>query len=337
MRNLNRTSTALMAMALLATTGCQTAGKPLAWLPWNRGMSQEEAIQSQLAGQPSQARQANAGGQSSLYPPAVIQQEPLPKTEKDLKNPLQLHLSYAKFQEQIGHLTEARQSYERVVESEPKSVEANIGLARLDALAGRTEEAEARFRMATSLEPLNSEGYFAFGQFLSSQKRPTEAIAEYQKALKYRPGSQEYKYALGIELARIGQYDQSLEMLSEVIDRAEALYNIGYVVMTEQGDDAVAEKLMAESLKLNPNLKPARYWVAELKSKHNAPTNQQQILTASADQQQAKAPIIHAVAAQPANQPPGRSVMPASVPPGHHPEKLTPEQWEQWNNQIKSK
>ena len=57
------------------------------------------------------------------------------RATKELENPVKLHLSYARWQEEIGQLVEARNSYELVLGAEPKSVDAILGLARLDHLA----------------------------------------------------------------------------------------------------------------------------------------------------------------------------------------------------------
>ena len=57
------------------------------------------------------------------------------KAQRQLKDPEALHLAYGKFQEQVGQSSEARKSYEAALRDDPQSVDAVLGLARLDQLA----------------------------------------------------------------------------------------------------------------------------------------------------------------------------------------------------------
>ena len=75
---------------------------------------------------------------------------------KKLKDPSKLDLAYAKWQEQLGNMTEARERYQRVLHDEPQSIEALLGLARMDQLAGRLPEAEQGFRKALKNSPIGS-------------------------------------------------------------------------------------------------------------------------------------------------------------------------------------
>ncbi|HBN76210.1 MAG TPA: hypothetical protein DD473_10405 [Planctomycetaceae bacterium] len=324
-----------LLIAVCVAPGCAHSRNPFALLAPKDPKADNAALQAMLASQQPSAQQMQAGGESSLYPPSMVEHEHLPRTEKDLKNPLQLHLSYAKLQEQLGYLTEARSSYEKVVDSEPKSIEANIGLARLDALAGRYDDAEKRMRNATSIDSNSAEAHYALGNFLAEQKRHTEAIVEIQKAVKLQPSNTDYKYSLGIELAKLEQYQEAMITLTEVVSRPEAMYNIGYIAMNDHQDDLVAERYMVEALRLNPKLEQARYWVTELKNKKEP--NGQQIITASASKPNASTQdmVIHAVSRQTSEEASKKTVVPASAPSGGKPEGLTPDQWEQWQNQTR--
>ena len=57
-----------------------------------------------------------------------------------LKQPSKTHVAYAQLQEQMGKLGDARHSYEAALESDPKSVEATLGIARLDRLLRGSDE-----------------------------------------------------------------------------------------------------------------------------------------------------------------------------------------------------
>ena len=315
------------ALVLLALSGCAGSGSgSLAWLSPSTYFKRDEPIDQLLA--PKQ-QQIKPGKQTSLYPPGVMVSQSVPKTEKDLKKPIQLHLSYAKLQEQLGHIAEARSSYEKVISKEPQSVEANIGLGRLDALAGHTEKAEQRFRKAIEIAPDSAEAYFAYGKFLESQNRYTEAIVELQKAVQKKPETK-YKFEIGLALARSGQYEQAAATLSNLVGQAEAHYNVGYIALKERQDSITAQKYLKNALQLNPDLEQARYWLAEIKS------SSRKIVTASGVHSPSTGNIQHALKIQPASHHNRESLIPTTVPETSeaiNPDNLTPEQWEQWKNQ----
>nr|ADY60376.1 hypothetical protein Plabr_2777 [Rubinisphaera brasiliensis DSM 5305] len=310
-----------------AMMGCSTS-RSFSWNPFSKGGADAE-VQALVASQQQNARQVTGGKESSLYPPAVMHGEPLPKTEKDLRNPMQLHLSYARLQEQLGHLTEARTSYQKVISREPKSAEAIIGLGRLDALAGRHAEAEQRFRHAVEVSNGSADSLYALGEYMASQERYTEAIVELQKAVRSSPKNLQYRYQLGLTMARGGQYDTALSVLSEVVTEAEANYNVGYIALKEGSNPQLAEQFLARSLELNPELKQSRYWLAQIKSGRG------DVIPVSGQASAEGSRVVNAVAAYG----PGQSDSGRVTTAGHEaqsgPSTLSPEQLEQWKNQSR--
>lgn len=309
-------------LILIAFSGCaSTNGGPFAWLSPKSG--QNKAIEQMMAAQQGGGHRAN---QTSLYPPITAQKEPIPSKVEDLKNAPRLHLGYAKLQEQLGNLTESRLFYEKVITKEPRSVEANIGLARLEAIAGHNDQAEQRFRKSLEIAPNSPEALFAYGQFLASQKRYTESIVEMQKAVKQNPSSR-YKFEIGLTLARSGQFDESYAALTNLIGEAEAYYNIGYIALKELNDPVVAERYLSLSLEVDPDLKQSRYWLTSIKSK------QDRILTASGVRPDTSFRVKQAYNVQPASQRSTESRIPTTDAGSINLNNLTPEQWQQWKNQ----
>src|SRR5262245_43058518 len=92
-----------------------------------------------------------------------------------------LNLAYGRLQEQRGNASEARASYEKVLADSPKSVDAILGLARLDQLAGRTSEAEHRYQEALRLENRSPRTLDAIGQFYTEESRWNEALTSFQQ------------------------------------------------------------------------------------------------------------------------------------------------------------
>lgn len=325
------------ACVLLVVAGCaQTGGRLSSLNPWSRS-PQESAIQDLMAAQQKTTPKMSAGSATSLYPPEIVEQEEVPRSEGDLKRPTQLHLSYAKLQEQLGNFSEARTSYEKVISREPKSAEAIIGLGRLDALAGRHAQAEERFRHAVEVSQSSPEALYTLGKYMSEQKRYTEAIVELQKAVQAMPKNQHYKYELGLTLARAEQYPQALRTLSEIVSEAEASYNIGYIALKELHNPGVAEQYFNRSLQLNPELKQARYWLTQLK---NQPAD---IAMVSGTVQEDSSQVVNAAASRRAGDSEANYITHAAQTENHTvvdqtnqqpPNGLTPEQWEQWKNQV---
>src|SRR5262245_4841695 len=67
---------------------------------------------------------------------------------KDIGDPTELSLMYARWREDVKDLPEARKHYSKVAEQNPKNLEAVLGLARIDLASGMTYEAEQGFLKA---------------------------------------------------------------------------------------------------------------------------------------------------------------------------------------------
>jgi len=186
-------------------------------------------------------------------------------SEKTNENPERLPLAYAKWQEQLGNLTEARSSYERVLDASPKSVDAIVGLARVDQLAGRTYEAEQGFSNAIRMRPNDPLVMDAMGQFYSSQERWAEAISVLQKASQQAPTEPDYRYHLAVALARSGDIDGSRPHFAKTVGDAESHYNIGYILY-ERGQLAEAEQEFLQAILKKPQLEQAQTMYDDVRS-----------------------------------------------------------------------
>jgi len=172
-------------------------------------------------------------------------------------------LAYANLLASQGDRDEARRSYEKVLATDTRSVEAIIGLARLDELAGRTAEAEAGFKKAVQMEPRAGRTLDALGQFYVDQKRYDEAVATLQSATAASPDEKKYRFHYAIALAKSGQIDRAVPHLVDTVGSAAAHYNIG-LVLHERGDLAASENEFASAVLENPRLSQAQYWLTEV-------------------------------------------------------------------------
>ncbi len=188
-----------------------------------------------------------------------------------------LALSYAQYAADSGNHEQARQSYETVLKDDPSSVDAIIGLARLDQLAGRTEHAEKGFQKALKLRPGNPAAHDALGQFYAAQKRWPESIQHLNEAVLAAPDEKTYRYHFAVALASTGDVPRALQQFSLTIGEAEAHYNVGHILY-ERGDVVEAERQFLAALLKQPNLQVAQQMLDEIRGAQGS----QRILTASA-------------------------------------------------------
>lgn len=188
------------------------------------------------------------------------------------------HLAYAHWEESRAHqaaekkdreeqraaIAAARNSYEKVLMLDAKSVEAVIGLARLDQVAGHLPEAEQGFLKALRLDPTSGRSHDALGLFYADQKRWPEATQTLQKAMTANPEEMTYQFHYAIALANSGQLDAARPLLTDAVGVAAAHYNLG-VILFEQGDRVRAEKEFLAAIMENPKLEQAQRWLTDLR------------------------------------------------------------------------
>lgn len=183
---------------------------------------------------------------------------------KKLKDPIKLDLAYAKWQEQQGNLTEARERYQRVLHDEPQLVEALLGLARMDQLAGRTAEAEQGFRKALKNSPNNPLVLDAFGQFYAAQEKWPQAIDILKQGLQIAPNDDTIRFHLAVATAKSGDLVTAKPLFVNSVGEAEAEYNLG-LILHDQGKLDLAEQHFVQAVVKKPTLEQAQYWLSEIR------------------------------------------------------------------------
>ena len=118
-------------------------------------------------------------GCSSMRDQFVASTDEAPTTLKErvsvakqkLKNPDKFYITHGQLQEKMGDVNAARSSYEVALGQNPKSVEAVLGLARLDQVAGRKVAAEKGFQKALEMSPEDSKVRASIGQFYAAEEK----------------------------------------------------------------------------------------------------------------------------------------------------------------------
>jgi Tfp pilus assembly protein PilF len=185
------------------------------------------------------------------------------KAERNLKDPAALHLAYGKFQEQVGQTAEARKSYESALRDDPQSVDATLGLARLDQLADNPKDAEAGFQKALRLKPGDARVLAAFGQFYASQKQWPQAFESLNAAIAAAPREVFYKHELAKVKTVSGDVNAGLVLFTQLVGPEKAHYNVAYLLKQEGKTEAAVEQCRV-ALKINPNFEPAKTMLAQI-------------------------------------------------------------------------
>jgi tetratricopeptide (TPR) repeat protein len=211
------------------------------------------------------------------------------KAERNLKDPAALHLAYGHFEEKVGQPVEARKSYEKALAENPHSVEAILGLARLDQLADKPQEAEAGFQRAVKMKPGDPAVLAASGQFYASQKRWPEALRDLNAAIVAAPKVPTYKHFLAIAEVRAGDINAGLAVFNQIVGPEKAHYNVAFLLAQEGKPEGAAAQCQA-ALSINPRFEPARAMLDQLQGHQvagdprgtNRPTQGGQVRPASA-------------------------------------------------------
>ena len=216
---------------VVAATGCQSSG--------NRNMPLLQRMQAQRSGH-----------------------------DGTLKDPERVHVAYGRMNEQSGDFDNARESYETAIEQNPQSVEAILGLARLDLLAGRVHEAERRFLKAIEVQPGDPAVIESVGQFYLTQDRLDDAVKQLTKGVELAPANKRLRQKLGIALARNGRIAAAEQQFAQAVGEAEADYNIG-LILYEQGDVAASEQRFLDAVLKKPTLAQAQHWLDAVRQEMN--------------------------------------------------------------------
>ena len=219
----------------------------------------------------------------------LTEKERIVKASKNLKNPFKLHLTHAKLQEQQGNLDLAQTSYEIALSHNSKSVDAVLGLARIDQLAGRIDKAEKGYLNALKIQPNNPQALDAAGQFYASQKQWDKSVENLKSAMLAAPNNTSYRYHLAVALASSGKINEAIPHFVRTIGEAEAHYNVGYI-LHEKGDLAGAKRQLTQAVLKKPELTVAQQLLDEL----NIFQNEQRMISsapASTKRQSSRNPV----------------------------------------------
>jgi tetratricopeptide (TPR) repeat protein len=143
----------------------------------------------------------------------------------DPKN-IQALLGVAAVAMQENNSDEASRTYFRILDLEPRNTYAQAGLV---ALMGRADPvaAEAKLKQLIAREPLASL-HFTLGNLYGDQSRWAEAQQSYFQAHHLEPGNPDYAYNLAVGLEHVGQNRLAANFYRRALELAQARGRAGF-------------------------------------------------------------------------------------------------------------
>ncbi len=159
----------------------------------------------------------------------------------------------------------ARQHYQDALKIDPNYRDAQAGLARVYASLGDFDHAFETYRKALAKAAKDHGMWYDMGMCHNRRKDWNEACKCFQMALELDPENRQYMQTLGFTMARAGQIDQSVAILSRAMGSALAHYNAARM-LKHLGQPDVCRQHLQLALQVNPNLDQAREMLASLDS-----------------------------------------------------------------------
>lgn len=188
------------------------------------------------------------------------------EAKKVLKQPEKLMLLNAQWKESVGKpaaLEEARAIYTTILQDNSESVDAMIGLARVDHQADRLEDAERLFRSILTRYPTHATAITEAAKFYNDTDRPNEAMAILRPAIQADPEHRGLREKMGIALVKSGQPEQAIPHFTKCVGTASALFNVGRLLAEQQHTDE-ARQYLRRAIERNPEFEAARTLMATL-------------------------------------------------------------------------
>ncbi|MFO0876056.1 MAG: tetratricopeptide repeat protein [Gemmataceae bacterium] len=201
---------------------------------------------------------------------------------------------------------EARLSYLKALEVDPKFLPAHLALARLLEKTQDATGAMAAYSKALEIDPQNPQVWHALGLCQARQKQWNESVDSLRKACDLSPGNQTYVTTLGYTLGRAGRLQEALPLLAQTMGEAKAHYDLARL-MKHLNQPTTARDLAMVAVARDPNLQGLKEFLLEL-------------TTPTPKTPGKLPPVIQQVAyTPPQSGDPAETTGPDEVAPGQHP------------------
>ncbi|HOW97129.1 MAG TPA: tetratricopeptide repeat protein [Kiritimatiellia bacterium] len=178
----------------------------------------------------------------------------------DSNNPI-AHFNAGFALERLGRREEALAHYRRTLEERPNTGPAHYNMGNTLARLGRLDEAEVHYRSAIEIDPLDALALSNLGSVLTRAGRHAEALEILRRAAVLRPDDGQVMFHLGQTLLRLQRTDEAVAALlasaRALPDRPDAPRELA-LAWRARGDRARAESYLRESLRRDPEYRPAQ-------------------------------------------------------------------------------
>lgn len=158
---------------------------------------------------------------------------------------------------------QARQLYQHAIKLDTNCREAWLGVARVYTKMADYEHAYETYEKMLVKDPRDHQVWFDAAMCYNRQKKFDEACQCLNKALEFDPENRQYRQTLGFTLARAGQPDQAVAMLTKVEGPGQAHYHVARM-MKHVGRTDLCKRHLELALQANPNHEQARGLLASL-------------------------------------------------------------------------
>ena len=178
------------------------------------------------------------------------------EAQRSLEHPEAALLANALLKEDNQEYAEARERYREIAIGYPGSIEAQLGMARIENITGRKEQAEKILTTLAKEHPNNVDVQLGLGRMYASRESWDQAIVAMTKAYNAKPDNQTARFELGLACVRANRVNEALPHLTFAVGESAAMYNIGYVLQ-EQGRNDEAIRWYQEALGSHPDQRTA--------------------------------------------------------------------------------
>ncbi len=265
---------ALLAVTVLASTGCSSMSASKGW--WsNTGSSMYGATSTAAKGIGGQFKsigttvsgaygKAKTAVVSTFNPKAsasassdVTKDDPTSLASMPSNLSPDLWVMQGQLAESQGQYDKALESYTKAINAQPGNVGALVSTARLYDRRGDNAHAVEYFQKALAVTPNDASVHNDLGLAYSKSGNPAAAKESLMKAASMDPSNVRYRNNLATLLVENGKAEEAVAQLQQVLPPAVAHYNVAYLHFSKQNIPAAQQQLQL-ALQADPNMKEAR-------------------------------------------------------------------------------
>ncbi|MBI3409102.1 MAG: tetratricopeptide repeat protein [Planctomycetes bacterium] len=164
---------------------------------------------------------------------------------------------------QIKLRDDARVFYQDALKIDPNCRDAQAGLARIYSLMGEHVRAMETLQKAMKKNSKDGGLWYELGMCHNRKKEFGEGCRCFQKSLEFEPENRQTMQTLGFTLARIGQVDEAVAVLTRAEGTAAGQYHVARM-MLHLGQPEATQRHLELALRADPNFEPARQMLASL-------------------------------------------------------------------------